>query len=241
MLKYVREFEHSPKTKKHVEARILPERKARPDTADFYRLARLLRNDGFSFISSQEMKDERYRYGIISNTKDPGRETGFRYSKNGYTVRVWTSFVEKSQTYKIHDNGFVLIARASDNYVVYWGKTLRRTKNFADNIFMLAKKCRQVVDGVRPCPDEKCRRLLQIVPGRGGKGRMYACLNDELHGRGKGPTVSIDSGLDAEMLAYAKAERRRRDRDRKDPRRKSSRGSGFGNRRPRHVSTFEPV
>ncbi len=212
--------------------------KTKPDAQDFLCLEKSMVAEEFLPILPRESRADRYRYGLVSKSVDPGREEGFRYTLNLYTVRVWTSFVKATNSYKEHDNGFVLIVRNSDNYVAYWGKVLRRTKNFTDNLLMLAKKCKQVVQGSEPCPDPECRQFMHIVPGRGGKGLMYACLNDALHGRAKGPTASIDSGLSEEMRAYAFAERKARDRDRKDPRRKSPRGKGFGNRKPRHRQTF---
>lgn len=217
------------------------EKKAKPDAAEFYRLVDMMRQEGFHRISPREMRDDRYRYGVRSITYDPGREEGFRYTQNGYTVRVWSSFVEATQTYKEHDYGFVLIVRDKGNFVAYWGRLIRRTKNFTDNIFMLGRKCKQVVQGVRPCPDEGCRHLMHIVPGRAGKGRMYACINDVFHGRGKGPTMSIDSGLTEDMKAYALQQRAARKRDNADSRRKTPRARGFANRKPRHVQTFAPA
>lgn len=219
----------------------MPSTKEGPTPNDFYRLRGRLFERKFQVISPQDVNQTRYRYGIESVTLDLGRETGFKFSHNGYTVKVWPSFVEATQEYKVHDYGFVLIVRDRDNYVAYWGRLIRRTKNFGDNVFDLADKCRQVVLGVVPCPDPRCRQLMHIVPGRRGKGKMYACLNDALHGYAKGPTMSIDYNLDEKTKDYAIRHRKARKRDNADKRRKTPRASGFGNRRARHKSTFTPA
>lgn len=198
---------------------------------------------GYTRNHPQFVRDDLRRNGVVSLKSVPGGEIGYylRPSGGDYTIKGWTSIEEATEEYRPNDYGFILIVR-DDGYVAYWAKLLRRTKNFSENFLLWAQKCAEMVRSRPICPDDMCRCYMHIVPGRKGKGLMWACLNDKLHGRAKGPVVSIDHGLSARMLAFSKRQRALRAYDRKDPRRKSPRTEwGFGNRSPAWKRTFSPA
>lgn len=207
--------------------------KKRPDRTDYLWLVKKLKDErGFWWIDGKSVRDDIERFKLVPPTlKKKYREVGLRFSANGYTVKVWTSFVEELQAFQDDDQGYVLIVRDRDNVPVYYAQYTRRTKNFAYNLYMRARIAQSRVRARPLCTDSECLCRMGIAKGRNGKGLVWECLNDEHHGFRKGPRKSIDLGLDAEELKFAKARRKDKKRDREDVRRVAERGNGSGNKK----------
>lgn len=218
-------------------------RKNAPTVNDFHWLSRELIALGLGRISKRDIREDFDRYKIESIKPHPGgREEGYHYThKSGYRVKVWTSFVLADNDYREFDLGWVLIVDAGDK-IVYRAQITRRTTNFAKNLYMRARMAFERVHFRPYCNgDRGCGQWLHFIQRKDG-GCFWRCKNEEFHGNLKNCSrKSPDTTLSPEVKTYAEEKRLDRKRDRKDPRRKTPRGTGMGNRKARFKKTRQPA
>lgn len=183
----------------------MPEQRL-PDFEEFSAFEVELIKRGFRRLSSPEFSLQFKRLKLKAPRPRLGRELGFIFYANQYTVMVWTTWLLKEQVAREEDAGWVLIAEG-DN-VLYFSHPIHRTKNFLHNLFMQARiACWRVRH--RPlCPE--CRNFMDIVKGKALKQRFWKCSRTKLHAGGKNRFRSWDYRLTEEALEYIRPIRKKR-------------------------------
>ncbi len=172
-------------------------KKVLPDELDFAWLKRMLVNKmGFRAISSDEVRRDVIRFGLVPPHPRKGREEGFSFYANGLKVVVWTTWVEAEGAAREQDAGWVVIEQ--NDVAVYFSHDIRRTKNFLWTLIHHTRVA-QLRAIHRPlCPE--CQQFMSIVRGRAIKARYWRCDQRENHaGR-----VTHRKGWDDELPQKAK-------------------------------------
>lgn len=181
-------------------------KKCLPNPEDFIEFAEELLRRGFRRLSTAEFWTSFRSLKLTAPRPRFGRELGFIFEANGYTVVVWTTWLEENQVVREEDAGWILIAEGEK--VLYFSHPLHRTKNFIFNMLMQARiACWRVRN--RPlCPE--CQNFMSIARGRALKQRFWECNSTRLHKDGRKKFTSWDFGLPEEALEYLKPIRKRR-------------------------------
>lgn len=177
-----------------------------PTVESFSRFEEELKKRGFRKISKGEFKKQYLRLGLKAPRPRHGREVGYTFHANQYTVVVWTTWIEREQSAREEDAGWVLIAK--DDEVLYFSHPLHRTKNFINNLLMQARIACWKVRNRPLCPE--CKNFMDIVKGQALKQRFWKCSRSELHKGGKNRFRDWDYGLPEEAIKYLKPLRKRR-------------------------------
>jgi hypothetical protein len=179
-----------------------------PDAENLSVFEEELRSRGFRRISSPEFSSQFLRLGLRAPRPRFGRELGYIFHANQYTVLVWTTWLLKEQVAREEDAGWVLIAEKDK--VLYFSHPIHRTKNFISNLLMQARiACWKVRH--RPLCQE-CHNFMNIVQGRALKQRFWKCDRKELHAGGKNRFRSWDYGLPEEAVKYILPIRKKREK-----------------------------
>lgn len=182
--------------------------KVLPDERDFKQLESELLRLGFRHVTNIEFQKDFERLDLKAPRPRPGRETGFNFTANGLTVKVWTTWLIGKNEARETDEGWVLIA-AGDK-AVYFSHPLHRTKNFNLNLLRQAWIARWRALHRPLCP--KCKNFMDIVSGRALKARYWRCVRITAHTDRKPACLDWDSGLPKRASQYVKTLRRRRAR-----------------------------
>lgn len=185
----------------------MPE-KCLPSVKSFLEFEGELKKRGFRKISSSEFSLQFRRLGLKAPRPRFGRELGYLFYANQYTVLVWTTWIEEQQVAREEDAGWVLIAER-DN-VLYFSHPIHRTKNFIQNLLMQARIACWKVRHRPLCP--ACNNFMNIVRGRALKQRFWKCGHRELHAGGKNRFRSWDYGLPKEAIKYIRPIRKKREK-----------------------------
>lgn len=183
----------------------MPE-KCLPDLEDFLGFEKELAKRGFRQISGPEFSLQFDRLGLKAPRPRSGRELGYLFYANQYTVFIWTTWLLKEQVARDEDAGWVLIAEGDK--VLYFSHPLHRTKNFLWNLLMQARIACWKVRRRPLCPE--CRYFMNIVHGLALKQRFWKCERKKLHSDGKNRFRSWDYGLPSEAVNYLRPIRKRR-------------------------------
>jgi len=144
-----------------------------PTAADFQFISKTLTSWGFRSIGTWEVKKKFQRLAIVlPKRKSEGKEAGFTYSLDGYTVYVWTTFNPEIGEAKKKDLGWVLITKGDRD--VYFARPKRRTKNFVKNLLNEAWLAQVHLN--RPlCDKDNCGAAMEIMRGRSLGSTFYGC------------------------------------------------------------------
>ena len=183
----------------------MPEQRL-PSHKDFSVFEEELTKRGFRRISSPEFSSQFYRLGLKAPRPRIGRELGYLFYANEYTVFVWTTWLPKEEAARASDAGWVLIAER-DN-VLYFSHPIHRTKNFLQNLLMQARIACWKVRHRPLCPE--CLNFMSIVQGRALKQRFWKCDRKKSHVGGKERFRSWDYGLPEDVINFLKPIRKRR-------------------------------
>ncbi len=177
-----------------------------PESEEFVEFEGELKLRGFRRISGHEFATQFLRLGLKAPRPRRGRELGYVFHANHYTVFVWTTWLQRERVARDEDAGWVLISD-KDN-VLYFSRPIHRTKNFLANLLMQARiACWRVRH--RPlCPE--CHNFMHIVRGKALKQRFWQCDLKELHKDKKNRVKSWDHGLPTDALEYLKPIRKKR-------------------------------
>ena len=177
-----------------------------PELDDFADFKEELLQRGFREISSYEFSLQFRRLKLTAPRPRFGRELGFTFHANGYTVVIWTTWLKEKQVAREIDAGWVLIAEGDE--VLYFSHPIHRTKNFFYNLLMQSRiACWRVRH--RPlCPE--CQNFMNIVRGKAMKQRFWECDRRGLHKDGKKEFKSWDHGLPEDALKYIRPIRKKR-------------------------------
>lgn len=170
-------------------------------TGDFLILRRdLTQRDDMQFreIAIGEFRSDFERLGLKAPRKTNGREVGFRFDANGFTVIVWSTFDAKNWEFrkKGTDAGWVLI-RKGDKVKYFSGRIIRRD-NFLKNLCAYAWISRLRVMNIPNC--EICNYRMDIVKGKGFGSRYLSCPNWQNHPEQKKFRLSWDYAINKEKM-----------------------------------------
>jgi hypothetical protein len=174
---------------------------------DFLKIEAKLRKHGFVEIHRKETQDTIVAHGLKSHRTVRGAEVGFKYFRNGYVVKVWTSCLgrEVDQCRKEpllsldvvvsrppeEDFGWVVLTD-SRNHAEYFARSTKRTKNFVTNLLKRALITAQKVQNRPLCP--KCKTFMEIH--REPTGATYwECRQMDRHADGRFTFQNWDVGL----------------------------------------------
>jgi hypothetical protein len=87
---------------------------------------------GFRSITRLEVAKDIIRFGAKPPSPREGRESGFIFTANGLTVKVWTTWLQKEDRPREKDSGWVLITDGEE--ILYSSRPFHRTKNFLLNL-----------------------------------------------------------------------------------------------------------
>lgn len=177
-----------------------------PCPEDFSGFEEELRMRGFRRISSPEFTLQFSRLALVAPRPRFGRELGYLFYANQYTVLVWTTWLEKEQKAREEDAGWVLIAEGDK--VLYFSHPIHRTKNFLYNLLMQARIACWKVRHRPLCPE--CHNFMNIVRGHALKQRFWKCDRKELHAGGKNRFRSWDYGLPEDAIKFLRPIRKKR-------------------------------
>jgi hypothetical protein len=185
----------------------LPEQRL-PEINDFSDFEKELKRRGFRRISGPEFSSQFERLGLKAPRPRIGRELGYLFYANEYTVLVWTTWLLKQQEAREEDAGWVLIAE-KDN-ALYFSHPIHRTKNFLQNLLMHARIACWKVRHRPLCPE--CSNFMSIVRGRALKQRFWKCDRKGLHAGSKDRFRSWDYGLPEDAVNFLKPIREKREK-----------------------------
>lgn len=174
-----------------------------PDAETFANFTVALFRRGFRRLSPEEFGKDFERLELSAPSPRKGRETGFTFTANGFTVLVWTTFLTRKA--RNRDAGWVLIKEGDE--VKYFSHPMHRTKNFLHNLIWHACIARLRVKNRPLCP--KCHAFMDIARGKGLKSRYWQCK------RHKAESLPWDYGLPQEALDFLYPQRKQRARYRK--------------------------
>lgn len=181
-------------------------KKCLPSAEDISGFEKELVVRGFRRISSVEFAKQFQRLSLVAPRPRVGRELGYIFYANQYTVFVWTTWLEKEQVAREEDAGWVLIAEGDK--VLYFSHPIHRTKNFMHNLLMQARIACWKVRHRPLCPE--CHNFMDIVRGRALKQRFWKCGWKELHADGKNRFQSWDYSLPEDIVKSLRPIREKR-------------------------------
>ena len=179
-----------------------------PNIREFLAFENELIHRGFRRISGPEFSSQFRRLGLKAPRPREGRELGYLFYANQYTVFVWTTWLLEKKVAREEDAGWVLIAEKDK--VLYFSRPIHRTKNFIQNILMQARIACWKVRRRPLCPE--CHNFMDIVRGRALKQRFWKCNRKKLHAGGKNRFRSWDYGLPEEAVKYLGSIRKKREK-----------------------------
>lgn len=181
-----------------------------PNFSDFNYLREEFKLLGFKEISNDEFRKRLNRLGLKSPRFQKGRETGFYFRKNGLTVTVWTTWLEKQSQARKSDAGWVVISEdgLDDEKALYFSHPIHRTKNYIVNLLNQAWIAQWRVKNRPRCP--QCKRFMKIVRGRAIKSRYWRCVNKQDHQTRAVVNLDWDNSLPPKAKKYLKKLRHKR-------------------------------
>jgi hypothetical protein len=150
---------------------------------------------------SSEFDQARNRLGLIppKGRKKQGRETGFRFDANGYTLIVWPSYVKSLGRCRDNDQVHILILEGDE--ILYKTHEIRRTTNFVRRLLCYAWINRWKVLNRPTCPH--CNGAHMHLNNKPFRQYWWSCGNVMNHPNNKWFTLGWDSGLEDKPKAMA--------------------------------------
>jgi hypothetical protein len=182
--------------------------KVLPSKEDFDFLQTELRRRGFREITGSEFHRDFKRLGLVAPRPRKGRETGFVFTANQLTVKIWTTWLSDKLEAREEDAGWVLIVDRDS--ARYFCRPLHRTKNFVRNLLRHAWIAWWRVLHRPLCPE--CKQFMDIAYGRGIGARYWRCNRLANHSSGKPENVDWDINLPPRAKKYVEEWRRERRR-----------------------------
>lgn len=185
-----------------------------PGELDLERLSRELRRRGFRSVTGVEFHNDFRRFELKAPRPRPGRETGFVFTANGLSVRVWTTWLPRENKAREVDSAWVLIT--DGDRPLYFSRPIHRTKNFTVNLLRAAWIARWRILYRPICPE--CKRFMDICRGRGLKSRYWGCKRAALHKSGGAIRLNWDYVLPPKARRCVESLRRESERYRRERR-----------------------
>lgn len=104
-------------------------KKVRPTPRAYDRFVRMLLSWSFELTSRETPTRNGVPVRLISPRGPREREEGLKFTANGLTVYVWTTWIKALNKARDEDAAWVIITN-SRGKVLYYGRPIHRTKNF---------------------------------------------------------------------------------------------------------------
>ncbi len=162
---------------------------------DYLLLDEILKSIGYSDIKRAQKSKDMFRLDLEAPRKLEGSEEGKRYSNNGYTSIIWTSFLLKQGKFRDteKDIGWPIITMEDE--LVYSATPVPRTSGFVMKMARYAWINKWKIDNLPLCPCKNCKARMYIYRKRNTRQYMYICKNGARHGDGKARFRPWDYGL----------------------------------------------
>lgn len=172
---------------------------------DFLFMERMIFSMGYHKITRSDSSKTFIRLNLSPPRPIVGRETSYKYTNNGYTVILHTSYLEASKKWRAKgtDVGWNIIVEGDKEK--YFAKPFQRTKGFILKFLRYAWISKYKVDNRPLC--KECHAYMNIH--RKVKTRQYfwVCGNNEKHLESKSVFLSWDYKLPPKALKFVKIRR----------------------------------
>ncbi len=167
---------------------------------DFLFLEKMILSMGYRNITRNDSSKEFLRLNLSPPRPIRGRETSYRYTNNGYTVFLHTTYLEASKKWrdKGTDAGWILIAEGDK--ARYFAKPFSRTKGFIMKFLRYAWVTKWKVDNRPLCPE--CKAYMHITKKVGTRQYYFICRNMISHKKEQPLFLPWDVGLPFNALKF---------------------------------------
>lgn len=160
---------------------------------DFIFLQGYLLSWGFVKITRRDFAKVFRRLDLQMPRRRTDRETGFMYTNNGYTVIVWTSYIEDEEKWRDTGTDYAWVLIKEGDFVKYFAKPLIRMKSMILKLLRYAWVSKWRVDNRHLCP--KCDAYMDIGKRHDRRGYYHICKNTDKHEDGLPFTYGWDHNL----------------------------------------------
>ncbi len=146
---------------------------------DYQLLRELLLQTGYTPISKKHKAKEMERLALVAPRRLEGSEEGWRYSSNGYTAVLWTSFLPTKQKFRDvgTDIGWVIITQGDE--IAYSATPIPRRKDFVLRMARKAWVTKWKIDNIPLCPC--CNARMAIYRRPMTRQYLFVCKKSEQH------------------------------------------------------------
>lgn len=146
---------------------------------DFIFIKKNLEAIGFRQINHPNFKKNFERLGIAAPRNITGREEGFEWTENMFTIKIWTTYITKDKKFRDTgtDMGWVLILQG--DMAQYFAKPIKRTKDFVVNLLSKAWITQWRVKNRPLC--KQCDAYMQIQHNDNNGAYFWGCQKIEKH------------------------------------------------------------
>lgn len=157
------------------------EKKPKLTKEDSIFLSTILLGWGFTKITRKDSGKSFARLDLSPpiGRKIDGREVGFRYSNNGYTVVVWTSYIDSEEKWRDVGTDYMWVLIRKGDIVKYFAKPFARTAGVILKVLRYAWVSQWRVNNIHICT--KCLAYMDIERRKGPRGYYYVCKRTDLH------------------------------------------------------------
>lgn len=173
---------------------------------DFLFLNNEILGMGYSKITKTDFKKTFSRLNLTAPRKLEGKETSYRYTNNGYTVILHTTYLESQKKWrdKGKDIGWNLIIEGDEEK--YFARPFQRTKNFIVKFLRYAWISKWKVDHRHLC--RECSAYMDIYRKKGTRQYFWTCWNKEKHSTIKPIYLSWDYNLPPKAMEFVDIRRK---------------------------------
>ena len=170
-------------------------------TEDMNTIDREMIKMGFRNRTTHDSRKVFERLGLIPPRKIIGREEGYEYSNNGYTVKCWTSFVKSLNKFREVGKDVAWILAVEGDQALYFARPLqRRSGTMVQRFLSYAWVTKWKIDHRPLC--KHCKAYMNIFRKEHSRSYMWICKNSEKHPSGKFQFESWDIGLPDKAQAF---------------------------------------
>ena len=172
---------------------------------DFLFLERMILDMGYRKVTKYDSRKIFARLGLSPPRPVVGREASYRYTHNGYTAVLHTSYLESEKKWRDTgtDIGWNLIIEGDEEK--YFARPFQRKKGFILKFLRYAWISKWKVDHRPLCP--ACSAYMDIHRKRGTLQYFWACLRKEKHDDKNPVFLSWDFKLPPKALGFVKIRR----------------------------------
>ena len=160
---------------------------------------------GYHKITRNDSSRTFTRLKLLPPRPIEGRETSYRYTNNGYTVILHTTYLELEKKWRDTgtDIGWNLIVEGDKEK--YFARPFQRKKGFILKFLRYAWVSKWKVDNRPLCPD--CNSYMHIHRKKGTRQYCWICLNSKRHSDHRFTSLCWDHRLPKKATEFVKIRR----------------------------------